>query len=235
MSSTAAVIGSTGLVGHQILSTLLSIDAYKAVHTISRRAPKTESSPKLNATIEPDTEKWSSQLAAISPKPSVVYAALGTTRAAAGGVQNQWKIDHDLNVELAKAARTADIQTFVFISSAGTRGLMSNHIPYSKMKIGVEDTIKSLDFPQAIILRPGLLMGKREVAHAGGPLMETCVRGLSKFFGQGATDAFGQDDIVVARAAVKAAALAAEGKAPSKYWILEQKDIVRLGRDEWTS
>ena len=24
-----------------------------------------------------------------------------------------------------------------------------------------------------------------------------------------------------------------EGKAPSKYWCLEQADIVRLGRDEW--
>jgi len=27
--------------------------------------------------------------------------------------------------------------------------------------------------------------------------------------------------------------MAEEGKAPSKYWIAEQADIVRLGRDEW--
>ncbi len=24
-----------------------------------------------------------------------------------------------------------------------------------------------------------------------------------------------------------------EGKAPSKYWVVEQADIVKLGRDEW--
>lgn len=30
-----------------------------------------------------------------------------------------------------------------------------------------------------------------------------------------------------------AARIANEGKAPSKYWCLEQADIVRLGRDEW--
>jgi hypothetical protein len=24
-----------------------------------------------------------------------------------------------------------------------------------------------------------------------------------------------------------------EGKAPAKFWVLEQSDIVRLGRDEW--
>jgi hypothetical protein len=24
-----------------------------------------------------------------------------------------------------------------------------------------------------------------------------------------------------------------EGKAPSKYWVVEQADIVKFGRDEW--
>jgi hypothetical protein len=27
--------------------------------------------------------------------------------------------------------------------------------------------------------------------------------------------------------------MAEKGKAPSKYWVVEQADIVRLGRDEW--
>jgi hypothetical protein len=27
--------------------------------------------------------------------------------------------------------------------------------------------------------------------------------------------------------------MADEGKAPSKYWVLEMGDIVKLGRDEW--
>ncbi|KAI0514981.1 NAD(P)-binding protein [Xylaria bambusicola] len=233
MTSNACVIGCTGLVGHQILKTLLNIDACETVSTISRRAPKTESSPKLDAAIETDTAKWASRFAALSPIPQTVYSALGTTRAQAGGIQNQWKIDHDLNVELAKAAHAAGTQTFVFVSSAGTRGLLSNVAPYSKMKIGVEDTIKSLGFKQAIILRPGFLMGERDVTHTGGPLLETVFRGMKRYLGQGAQDTFAQEDEVVARAAVKAAILASEGKAPSDYWVLEQRDIVRLGRDEW--
>ncbi|KAI0186649.1 hypothetical protein EV127DRAFT_483967 [Xylaria flabelliformis] len=235
MTSPAAVIGSTGLVGHQILATLLSLDACKTVHTISRRAPKTEPSAKLNAAIEADTAKWASQFAAFSPAPTAVYSALGTTRLQAGGIQNQWKIDHDLNVELAKAAHAAGAQTFIFVSSAGTRGLLGNFAPYSKMKIGVEDTIQSLDFKQAIILRPGFLMGDREVAHTGGALLGSVFRGMKTYLGQGAQDKFAQEDQVVARAAVKATLLAAEGKAPSKYWVLEQSDIVRLGRDEWNA
>ncbi|KAI1400014.1 NAD(P)-binding protein [Hypoxylon fuscum] len=231
MTSTAAVIGSTGLVGSHILSTVLGLDAFKTVHTISRRAPKTES-PKLAALIEADTEKWSSSLSSITPPPSVVFSALGTTRAQAGGIENQWKIDHDLNIELAKAAHAANVKTFVFVSSGGTRGLGSSRVPYSKMKVGVEDAIKSLSFDQAIILRPGLILGNREVEHAFGPLLNTVVRSLS-MIGQGVQDKFGQEAEVIGRAAVRASILAAEGKAPSKYWVLEQADIVKLGRDEW--
>ncbi|KAI0872151.1 NAD(P)-binding protein [Hypoxylon argillaceum] len=235
MTSVTAVIGSTGLVGHQILATLLHLDACKTVYTISRRAPKTEASAKLSATIEADTTKWAAQFAGLSPAPAVVYSALGTTRAQAGGIQNQWKIDHDLNIELAKAAHAAGTPTFVFVSSTGTRGLLGGIAPYSKMKNGVEDAIKALDFKQAIILRPGFLIGKREVAHSGGALLDGIFRNVKTYIGQGAQDRFAQEDQVVARAAVKAALLAAEGKAPSKYWILEQSDIVRLGRDEWSA
>ncbi|KAI1777514.1 NAD(P)-binding protein [Hypoxylon cercidicola] len=231
MTSTAAIIGSTGLVGNFILSTTLGLDAFKTIYTISRRAPKPES-PKLAATVEADTAKWASNLSSIAPPPSVVLSALGTTRAAAGGIANQWKIDHDLNVELAKAARAAGVKTFVFVSSGGTRGLGSGSLPYSKMKAGVEDSIKALAFDQAIILRPGIILGDREVPHQGGPLMTGLVRGLGKI-GQGLQDRFGAEAEVIGRAAVHATVLAAEGKAPSKYWILEQADIIRLGRDEW--
>ncbi|KAI1453188.1 NAD(P)-binding protein [Annulohypoxylon moriforme] len=230
MTSTAAVIGSTGLTGAHILSTLLGLDAFKSIYTISRRAPAAES-PKLTATVESDTTKWASSLSSIAPPPSVVFSSLGTTRAQAGGIANQWKIDHDLNVELVKAAHNAGVKTFVFVSGAGTRGFLSSYLPYSKMKIGVEDAIKD-SFEQAIILRPGLIMGKREVEHTGGPFATSVARGLGRI-SQGLQDALGQDSEVIGRAAVHAAVLAAEGKAPSKYWVLEQADIVRLGRDEW--
>ncbi|KAI1801290.1 NAD(P)-binding protein [Daldinia bambusicola] len=231
MTSTAAVIGSTGLVGSHILSTLLGLDTFKSIYTVSRRHPKAES-PKLVAAVEADTTKWASNLSSISPPPSVVFSALGTTRAQAGGIANQWKIDHDLNIELAKAAHSAGVKTFVFVSSAGTRGFLGSAAPYSKMKVGVEDSIKALAFDQAIILRPGLILGKREVEHTGGPLLNTVVRGLGRIV-QGAQDFWGQEADVIGRAAVRASQLAAEGKAPSKYWVLEASDIVRLGRDEW--
>lgn len=177
--STAAVFGCTGAVGSKILDTLLTTDVFAQVKTISRRAPKTANSPpKLEAIIESDTAKWSPLLSTLKPTPSIVFNAVGTTRAAAGGIQNQWKIDYDLCIENAKAAKAAGVRTYVFISSAGTRGLLSGYVPYSKMKVGVEDAIKEIGFEQAIILRPGAILGEREVPKA--PLFEKLMENLDK-------------------------------------------------------
>jgi uncharacterized protein YbjT (DUF2867 family) len=231
--TTAAVFGCTGLVGSEILTTLLASQSYKTVHTISRRQPKSPSSdPKLKATVDADSAAWPAQLAALDPLPSVVFSALGTTRAQAGGIAGQWKIDHDLNVELAQAAKKAGVATFVFVSSAGTRGVLARNAPYAQMKIGVEDAVEGLNFEHGLVLRPGLIMGEREVAHTGGWLMNATARFLGRF-SQGLQDGIGQEAPEIARAAVHAADLAADGKAPSEFWVLEQKDIVRLGRTEW--
>ena len=175
--TTAAVFGCTGAVGSQILNTLLGSDAFASVKTISRRLPKPQS-PKLEASQEADTSKWASMISNLNPKPSAAFNAVGTTRATAGGLQNQWKIDHDLCIEIAQAAKEAGATTFVFISSAGTRGALSRYVPYSKMKIGVEDAIKELDFEHAIVLRPGMILGERETPKA--PFLENLIGSLHK-------------------------------------------------------
>ena len=186
MTMTAVVFGCTGAVGSQILATLLTIDAFSSVKTISRRLPNTQS-PKLQPLEESDSTKWGSMISSLSPKPSVVFNAVGTTKATAGGIQNQWAIDHDLCIENAKAAKEAGVKTYVFISSAGTRGFFSSHIPYSKMKVGVEDAIKELGFENAIILRPGMILGREKPK---APLLETIFANANKL-GQGVQDRLG--------------------------------------------
>lgn len=234
--SSAVVFGSTGLVGSYILPTLLAASPSLQTTTISRRAPKPASaSPppsNLNAIIEADSAAWASKLSSLSPVPSAVFSAVGTTRAAAGGIQNQWKIDHDLNIELARAAKAAGTKTFVFISSSGTRGWLVSSSPYAKMKNGVEDAIRDMGFENAIIVRPGAILGERDHVRSLEGIFQGAVRGLG-YLSSGAKDAIGQDAEVIGRAAVRAAEIAAEGKAPSKFWSLEQADIVRLGRTEW--
>jgi uncharacterized protein YbjT (DUF2867 family) len=227
--SSTVIFGSTGLTGSHILSTLLATQSSTPIITISRRAPSA-SSPNLTTILEPDTTKWASSIANVTPKPDTIISAVGTTRAQAGSLANQWKIDHDLNIELATAAKDAGVRTFVFVSSGGTRGMLSSFAPYSKMKNGVEDKIRELGFGQAIILRPGALLGERDKHRTGDGLMQSVFGSLAVI---GLKDKLSVEGEVVGRAAAAALKLAAEGKAPAKYWTVEQSDIVRLGRDEW--
>lgn len=189
--ATAVVFGCTGAVGSQILSTLLASNAFSSVKTVSRRLPNAQS-PKLQALEEGDISKWGGIISSLSPKPSVVFNAVGTTRATAGGIQNQWKIDHDLCIENAKAAKETGVKTYVFISSAGTRGCISGYVPYSKMKVGVEDAIKELDFEHAIILRPGMILGREKPKV---PFLENIFANLNKL-GQGVQDKLGMTNLI---------------------------------------
>lgn len=189
--TTAAVFGCTGAVGSQILTTLIATDAFSSVKTVSRRLPNAQSS-KLQALEEGDTSKWGGMISSLSPKPAVVFNAVGTTRAAAGGIQNQWKIDHDLCIENAKAAKESGVKTYVFISSGGTRGFIGGYVPYSKMKIGVEDAIKALGFEHAIILRPGMILGREKPK---APFLEN-IFAKANILGQGVQDRLGTVDRV---------------------------------------
>ncbi|KAL0941837.1 nad dependent epimerase dehydratase family protein [Colletotrichum truncatum] len=231
MAHSAAVIGSTGLVGSHLLSNLITSEAFATINTLSRRPPKAGGTT-LKPIIEADTTAWPPKLAALQPPPTVVFSALGTTRAAAGSIAEQWKIDHDLNVELVKAAKAAGAKAFVFVSSAGTRGLIAGQAPYSKMKNGVEDAIKEAEFDHGIILKPGMILGEREQSRAAEGIFQTAVRSLG-YLSRNVQDSIGQDADVIARAAVHAAILVEQGKAPKGLWVIEAADIVRLGRTEW--
>lgn len=79
------------------------------------------------------------------------------------------------------------MKTYVFISSAGTRGLLSSYVPYSKMKVGVEDAIKELDFEHAIVLRSGMILGREKPK---APFLEA-IFANSKRLGQGVQDKIG--------------------------------------------
>lgn len=102
-----------------------------------------------------DTSTWPSQY----PQGANLFiSALGTSRARAGGLENQRKIDYDLNLDLARAAKASGTKTFVLISSSGANS--TSIAPYMKMKGELEEAVKALDFEHCILVRPGLLVSR---------------------------------------------------------------------------
>ncbi|EXJ64070.1 hypothetical protein A1O7_00406 [Cladophialophora yegresii CBS 114405] len=234
--SKALVLGSTGLVGSFILSTLTTgpSSPFSSIEIIARRsaAAAKGSSLPVNEFIEKDTTKWASHLSSTSPAPSVMFSGLATTRAAAGGFENQYKIEHDLNIELAKAAKAAGTKTYVLISASGANA--HSMFGYVKMKGEIEEHIKEIGFEHTIIVQPGLIIGHREESRFAEGIAQSLASAIGKIHG-GLKDSWAQDADVIAKAAVSAAIKVEKGEVKDKVWVLKQKDIVQLGAKGWTT
>lgn len=199
------------------------------MHALARRQPASTDA-KLQAVTSTDSAEWPSKLSSIAPPPAIFFSGLGTTRAAAGGVENQRKIDYDLNLALAQAAKKAGVKVYVLISSGGASA--ASNMAYHKMKGELEESVKALGFEQTVILRPGLIVGSREESRPVEAVARK-IAGFAGMLGNAFKDSWAQDADIIAKAAVASGLQALEGKAPEKVWTVGQSDIVRLGRTEW--
>ncbi|KAK3112342.1 Protein fmp52, mitochondrial [Teratosphaeriaceae sp. CCFEE 6253] len=224
--TTASLVGSTGLVGSHILSTLSALPNVATIHAFARRELKADA--KLKPVISSDTTTWASQYSADS---QIFFSALGTTRANAGGVEAQRKLDYDFALELARAAKAAGTKAYVVISSAGASS--TSPLAYPKMKGELEEAVKALDFDHTVILRPGLIVGERAQTRMFEGGMRKMAWAMGSVGGNRLKDFWAQDVDVIAKAAVKAGLDCLEGKQAAKVVMLDQADIVRLGRTEW--
>lgn len=201
--------------------------------TISRRTPPAASAAqtKLTTFVSDDTSRWASQLSSLTPVPSIFISSFATTRGAAGGFENQYKIEHDLNIEMARAAHDAGTKVYVLISSNGASTTSS--IPYTRMKGEIEEHVKEIGFERTVILRPGLIAGQRDESRP----MEAAVRFIAGAMGKlhsSLKDSWAQESDAIARAAVNAGLKALNGDVPAgseKVWILGGSDILRLEKE----
>ena len=251
MSSTKAIalIGATGHVvttsplcirflmrqvqGSRIVKTLLASSQISAVSTISRRHPGVEDPGSLlDPHVISDNQEWASELIHQVPRPDIFFSGLGTTRGAAGSVATQRKIDYELNVEMAQAAKRAGAHVYVLISAAGANN--ASFLPYPKMKGELEEAIAAMEFDKTVFVKPGFLIGQRSSMKFGESGAQAVANMMGRMSGDRLKDVWAQDAEVVARAAVSAGLLASMGQGPpDKIWNLSQSDIVRLGRTEW--
>lgn len=166
----------------------------------------------------------------LSPPPSLFFSALATTRAAAGGFENQYKLEHGLNIEIAKAAKEAGSKVYILISSSNAS--TGSMFGYAKMKGQIEEDIKALGFEHTVILRPGLIAGYRDESRPAEAALRKVAGGLGMINSHFLKDGWAQDSDVIAKAAVSAGLKALNGEAPSKVWVLSGRDIIRQAQTE---
>lgn len=147
--------GATGLVGSHVLKQALAAPQVEQVIALTRRALPPH--PKL-VSVEVDFQKLPDE--AEWWRADAVICTLGTTIRKAGSPQAFERVDYDYPLMVAKAARVAGANTYVFNSAIGADP--RSRFLYNRTKGRVERDLQKIGFRSLTIARPGLIGGKRE-------------------------------------------------------------------------
>lgn len=149
----ALVAGATGLVGREILATLLADKTYSSVHSVGRRTLSLKH-PKLVQHVV--------DFAALPQLPKVddCFIALGTTIKVAGSQAAFRAIDLKAVEALALAVRGQGATKLGVVSAMGANP--RSPIFYNRVKGEMEASLAHMGFKSLVIARPSLLDGQRQ-------------------------------------------------------------------------
>ncbi|WP_264565084.1 NAD(P)H-binding protein [Flavobacterium sp. N3904] len=173
---TALIIGSTGLIGSQLLQLLLESDQYSRVITFVKRDSGIQH-PKLKQhIIDFDNPESYRDLV----EGDDFFCTIGTTINKAGSKEVFRKVDFEYPEQFAKIATQNKIKQFLIISSLGADAASSNF--YLKTKGEIENLLKTLALEQISILRPSLLLGNRTEFRLGEKIGAFFMKAFSFMF-----------------------------------------------------
>ncbi len=151
----ALLAGASGLVGGYLLDALLDAPEFGRVFAITRRALGREHPRLANRIVQFD--KLESQLRGLTCQ--VAFCCLGTTIRQAGSREAFRRVDFDYVLAFAAAAKAAQAQKFVVVSSVGADPRAKNF--YLRTKGEMESALAAVGFASLDILQPSLLLGWR--------------------------------------------------------------------------
>ncbi len=153
------IAGSTGLVGSHLLKNLSKI--YPKVLALTRKKVNYSNSNIQNVVVDFDNLNIESELNGVDH----LYIALGTTRKKAGSAENFIKVDYHYCINLARIASDCGIKSISIISSVGSDP--NSIFLYPKTKGLIEKDISELSLNHLSIVRPGIILGKRNESRVG--------------------------------------------------------------------
>jgi uncharacterized protein YbjT (DUF2867 family) len=170
---TALIVGSSGLIGKQLVELLLLDSYYTTVKAITR-SPLSLQHPKLsNVVINFDSLADHHQLL----QADDVFCCLGTTIKQAGTKQAFQRVDFDYPLEIAEISKRLGATQYLVVSALGAN--KDSSIYYNQVKGKLEHALEALNFDALHIFRPSLLLGDRTEQRAG----EDAAKIVYKIFG----------------------------------------------------
>jgi len=181
MHKSALILGSSGLVGGEVLQRLLQDDAYHNVIVINRK-PTSIRHPKLMEYIT-DFKDFTF-LEEIIPVHSI-FSCLGTTKKKTPDLDAYRFIETTIPVTFARRFTIkGSLQAFHYVSAIGAKANASNF--YLKIKGESEEALEELKLNQLYIYQPAMIIGDRKekrilekMVGKLSPLMDKMLKGKS--------------------------------------------------------
>jgi len=216
---TATLIGATGLVGGELLSLLLDDNYFRKVRILVRR-PITMNHPKLERKLV-DFSDADSLLVGLD-ESDVVFCTIGTTMKKVRGNKEVYrKIDYDIPVNIARYCKIMNCKNYIVVSAVGADSGSRNF--YLKLKGEVEDILKKVGIESTYIMRPSMLLGKRNEFRFGERIAIPLIKKIAFLLPSKYKPIEARD---VARAMLAAAKRHEKG-----FFICAYKKMKQLGRE----
>ena len=152
---TALLLGSTGLIGKELLNNLLAFSHYSKVIIFVRKKLDLSHSKLEQIIVDFNTLENYKELI----KGDDFFCTIGTTIKIAGSEKEFKKVDLEYPIQFAKFAQENKVAQFLVISSLNANENSTNF--YLKTKGELQDYLKKTTFKSVSILQPSLLLGKR--------------------------------------------------------------------------
>ena len=177
-----AVLGSTGLIGKNVLKLLARLPQVVRVFCPVRNIPDLkdlgilEGAFKLDfkqVDFEQDNEALRLFFYAGFTGCDAVVCCLGTTRKQAGSKAAQEKVDLRIPLMLAAIAKKAGVKNFLCVSAMGADS--QSPYFYNRLKGQLEEGLDMIGFETLTLVRPSLLLGKHKDRRFGEELLQKTI------------------------------------------------------------
>ncbi|WP_426096109.1 NAD(P)H-binding protein [Flavobacterium sp. DSR2-3-3] len=173
---TALIIGSTGLIGLELLNLLLDSNNYLKVITFVKRDTGIKHPKLTQHIIDFDTPETYKELVVGDD----FFCTIGTTIKKAGSKKAFRKVDFGYPKQFASFALQNKVKQFLIISSLGANAKSGNF--YLKTKGEIQDFLKDCNFESVAVLQPSLLLGNRTEFRLGEKVGAFFMKTLSFLF-----------------------------------------------------
>lgn len=190
MNKTAAIYGSTGLIGNNLLKLLIKDKRYSKIIVFNKKTQNYKNQ-KIEEIII-DFNKLEAY--GIISKSDEIYCCIGSTMKKSKTKEVFYSIDYNIPVKIAELTEKYKIKKLLIVSSINANADSRNF--YLQTKGKMEQAILKLSINKIHFLRPSMLLGKRNdtrIAETLGQIFLNIfgfvlIGGLKKYRAINATD-----------------------------------------------